>query len=84
MKIRVCFFASIRELVGEAEISLELERGSGIQELQTVLAERVGQKCWADLEERLYKISVNQSLIESTRVLEEGDEVAFLPQVTGG
>jgi len=49
-----------------------------------VLEQRLGRKCWSLLEDRLYKISLNQTLIELNQKLEEGDEVAFLPRVTGG
>lgn len=84
MKIRVRFFASIRDLVGEPEMNLELEIGAGIKELESVLEQHLGPKRWSLLEERLYKVAVNQSLIDITQKLNEGDEVAFLPQVTGG
>jgi len=84
VKIRVCFFASIRELVGESEIYLELDNGSDTEELQATLKQNLGGERWNILQNNLYKMSINQSLIESTQKLNDGDEVAFLPRMTGG
>ena len=84
MKVKVLFFASIRELVGKAEVVLMLERGSNLAELLVQLEEYLGQPCWKKLQSKLYKISINQKFAEHIDKLDEGDEVAFLPQVTGG
>ncbi len=84
MKVRVLFFASIRELVGKTEVELVLEPGAGQAELLAQLEQYLGQSCWNGMQEKLYKIAVNQSVVEYIEKLSEGDEVAFLPQVTGG
>ena len=84
MKVKVLFFASIRELVGKSEVVLIIERGSNLAELLVQLEQNLGQACWEKLQSKLYKIAINQQIVEHIDKLDEGDELAFLPQVTGG
>ncbi len=87
MQITVRLFAQLREQFGAAAVSLTLPEAADIETLtQALLAhfsdlpEDVRQQLQADN----VRIAVNQQLIEGHTPLATGDEVAFLPPVTGG
>ena len=85
MKIRVLYFASIREKLGQDAEELNLPAGvATIAALRTHLWARGG--AWADAlaEGKLLRAAVNQDMVPPTAVLKSGDEVAFFPPVTGG
>jgi molybdopterin synthase sulfur carrier subunit len=85
MKVRVLYFASIREKIGQDAEELELPAGvATIAALRTHLRARGG--AWADAlaEGRLLRAAVNQDMAQPTAAIKAGDEVAFLPTVTGG
>ena len=87
MEITVRLFAALREQLGTAAVALTLPDGADLETLMVALMEH-----FADLpksaREQLcadnVRIAVNQELIEGQRLLQPGDEVAFLPPVTGG
>jgi molybdopterin converting factor subunit 1 len=79
--IRVLFFGRLKEVAGLAEESIELSSGSDIEALFAVYAARRPQL-------RQYRPSVvasrNQEFASWSTPLLSGDEVAFLPPVSGG
>ena len=85
MKIKVLFFASLREAIGTEALSLEVHEGS-YAELRTRLIEQLGETAdplWLEN----VRVAHNQELVAqaaTSLVLIDGDEVAFLPPVTGG
>lgn len=86
LTIKVLFFASLRETVGVGGMTLKLAEGT-IAELQTRLTEQLGDtavELWADN----VRLARNQNLLDadilSALRLADGDELAFLPPVTGG
>ena len=85
MTVRVLFFASLREAVCEDALELRLPPGATVADLRAVLGERLsgeGARAIADGEVR---VAVNQRLLQSPDAqLAAGDEVAFLPPITGG
>jgi molybdopterin synthase catalytic subunit len=81
MKIRVRLFASVKDIVGRREVVLELPEGVTASELLHRIA--------ADhprLQPLLPSLllAVNREYVEATRALKDGDEVAFIPPVSGG
>jgi molybdopterin converting factor subunit 1 len=81
MKITLKLFGSLREAVGESTIEVELDDGARVSELRSWLA---GRNPLVDkLGDRL-AASVNLEIAEPEAVLQDGDEVAFLPPVAGG
>lgn len=84
MKIRVLFFASLREAVGIDALELTLDRGD-FDALQRALVAALAERADALWEDNV-RLSRNQQLLESPGAVEfsEGDELAFLPPVTGG
>jgi molybdopterin synthase catalytic subunit len=81
MLVRVLFFGALRDVVGRAEERLQLEQGIDVGRLFARYAERFPAlaRHQASL---LY--SRNQEFVGGEEPLEEGDEVAFLPPVSGG
>lgn len=81
MRVRVLMFASLKDIVGSKESDVELRDGSTVADLSTHLMAR-----YPPLKERLprVRIAVNEALADAARSLAEGDEVAYLPPVSGG
>jgi molybdopterin converting factor subunit 1 len=81
MRIKVLFFGRLKEIAGLSEESLELRPGADIEEVFAQYATRCPQLSQ-------YRSSVvascNQEFAAWTTGLRSGDEVAFLPPVSGG
>ena len=81
MLIRIRLFARLRELTGSAELARELPDGATVETLWQRLADE-----FPPIAEYRRSIScaVNEEYARLTTRLNEGDEVAFLPPVSGG
>jgi len=81
MRVRVLFFGQLKDIVGLAEDDAELSDGSRVEDL----FERYGRR-FPKLAEFRPSIaaSVNQEYATWRAHLSSGDEVAFLPPVSGG
>ena len=79
VKVKILFFASLRDAAGAAEKREDVSAGISITELW--------QQVSAGFELLPEKVlcAVNQEYVDSDYVLKDGDvEVAFFPPVTGG
>jgi molybdopterin synthase catalytic subunit len=81
MMIRVLFFGMLKELVGRSTDNVDLLDGARVED---VLAHYERQVPRLESMRRSLAISVNQEYARSDRELSAGDEVAFLPPVSGG
>ncbi len=83
MKIRIRFFASLREALETSELELETTAET-VAKLRGSLAARGG--AWAEVlgEGRAVRASLNHDMVDGDAFLSEGAEVAFFPPVTGG
>ena len=81
MKIRVKLFALIRDRAGTSELSLDLQDGATVASAVASLREHLPVP--ADLLSRC-ATAVNQSYVGQDHVLQEGDELAVIPPVSGG
>lgn len=81
MNVKVLFFASVRDLMGASERVVELRENATVADLVTDLSGT--QKRFVEMAPSLM-ISVNQEYVERNTVLKDGDEVAFIPPVSGG
>lgn len=83
--IQVLFFASVRDRLGVESVSVDAtEAGDTLDSLRTLLAARGGP--WAEVfgnNDRLLA-AINQEMAPLHTVIDDGDEVAFFPPVTGG
>lgn len=80
--IKVLFFAQVRELVGTDSLALNTQVAT-VEALRQELAAQ-GSRWELALEEGKLLTAVNQTLVESSHPIADGDEVAFFPPVTGG
>ena len=81
MKVRVRLFASVKDIVGRREVMLDLPEGTTAAELLHRFAAD-HPRLQALLPSLL--LAVDREYVEATRVLKDGDEVAFIPPVSGG
>src|SRR5271168_4619056 len=81
MRVHVLFFGRLKDIVGRAEESAELPEGSRVEDLYTLY--RGAHPSLGGLRASV-AASVNQELAEWAAPLRAGDEVAFLPPVSGG
>lgn len=81
IRVKVLFFGRLKELLGRAEDSVELHAAATIEQLFAVFAARV-----PDLTKFRSSVvaSRNQEFAAWDTPLHSGDEVAFLPPVSGG
>jgi sulfur-carrier protein len=80
--IRVVYLARLRDAFGHA--SEEIPTARSVADLLTQLRARGGAFAVELAEGKAYKIAVNKALAKPDAPLKAGDEVAFLPPVTGG
>ncbi|AYA39724.1 molybdopterin synthase sulfur carrier subunit [Xenorhabdus nematophila] len=80
--IKVLFFAQVRELVGVDFLELPDDYPT-VAHLRHALI-RKGDRWALALEEGKLLAAVNQSFVHAEHSLNDGDEVAFFPPVTGG
>lgn len=83
--LRVLFFARVREELDCASLELAWEPGlADLAALEQWLVAQRGDK-WREVLGRQNLIrAVNQSVVSDNCPLNDGDEVAFFPPVTGG
>lgn len=81
MHVAVRLFGAVREAVGEKDLSITVTDGSSVADLRDRLARN--HPIFDDFGDRL-AVSVNFEITAPDHVLSEGDEVAFLPPVSGG
>ncbi len=81
MRISVLFFGLAHDATGFAQESIELPEKARLNELAKQYQQRFPRL--AEIASSL-ALAVNQAVVEPTCELHEGDEVAFLPPVSGG
>lgn len=81
MRVRIRWFASLRDAAGRTETELELRDGATAEEAWQALAQQT--PALATRRPSL-AVAVNREYAEFATVLKEGDEVAFIPPVSGG
>jgi molybdopterin synthase catalytic subunit len=76
MRVTVRLFAGLRERAGTGRQDLELHDGAGVEDVWPALG--LGE------EPPGVVYAVNRAYVERDRALEDGDEVALIPPVSGG
>jgi len=85
VKVKVLFFAGLREQLGTSAEEIELPAGvSTVAGLRSHLRSRGDPYEKALADKALVRIAVNQDMVAPTAGIKGGDEVAFFPPVTGG
>jgi sulfur-carrier protein len=85
VKVKVLFFAGLREQLGTSGEDIELPAGvSTVGGLRAHLKARGGNYEKVLSEKNLVRAAVNQDMVQPGAAIKAGDEIAFFPPVTGG
>ena len=84
MTVKVLFFASLRDAAGTDELHIDLAEPVLLDGLLATLEARLDTTGFAALTAKNVRIAINQVLATGPLLVRPGDEVAFLPPVTGG
>lgn len=85
MTVNILYFARLAETLGCKQENLELpEQCQTVSDLVTLLRAR-GEPFESAFDgETRVLVAINQEMGESNQTIQNGDEVAFFPPVTGG
>lgn len=78
MNVSVKYFASLRELMGESSVSIDIDKESSVDDVWRLVTKH------KKIEIDNIMATVNMEYVKSSQVLRDGDEIAFFPPVTGG
>ncbi|GIW29430.1 MAG: molybdenum cofactor biosynthesis protein D/E [Meiothermus sp.] len=78
MRVHVLLFALFREQAGQARLQLELPEGSTVADAKALLEAQFPLQLSGGL------AAINEQLAQPGDLLQDGDELAFLPPVSGG
>jgi molybdopterin converting factor small subunit len=81
MKIRVQFYAQLRDLVGIRDLELELPQGATVREL---LEKIYGQKPALRAHDKSILIGARLEFVDRNYKPNPGEEIAIMPPVQGG
>ena len=83
MNVKVRYFASVREAVGQGSESLQT-RSETLGALRAELIARGEPYASALAHGRAVRMALDQVMSDEQALLREGSEIAFFPPVTGG
>ena len=78
MQVSVKYFASLRELMGESSVFIDIDKESSVDDVWRLVTKH------KKIEIDNFMASVNMDYVKSSQVLRDGDDIAFFPPVTGG
>jgi sulfur-carrier protein len=81
MNIRIRYFASFREIIGQNEEKVTLPEGASVADVRALLLTRF-PRLQPVMQRSVYAVNQKHAPLETT--LYEGDEVVFIPPVGGG
>ena len=81
MKVRVQFYAQLRELMGIRELELELAPGATVRELvENIYAQKPALRA----HDKSILIGAGLEFVDRNYTLNPGEEIAIMPPVQGG
>jgi molybdopterin synthase catalytic subunit len=81
VRVKVLFFGMLKDIVGRAEDHIEVADGARLESVFTRYARQFPRL--TDLESSIV-LACNQEFCDRSVAIREGDEIAFLPPVSGG
>ena len=75
---KVMFFAHLRDLVGEESIKLDAV-GKTVAELKEIIVEKYAVSKFDTV-----MTAINEEFAANDEIIKDGDEIAFIPPVSGG
>ncbi|PYL62012.1 MAG: molybdopterin synthase sulfur carrier subunit [Verrucomicrobia bacterium] len=81
MKIRVQFYAQLRDLIGTRELEVDLSEGANVGDLlETVYAKQPALR----VHDKSILTGSGVEFVDRSYKLEPGEEIAIMPPVQGG
>ncbi len=81
IQVSIKLFAVYQEVIGESEITQNLPAGTSAGDVLQGLIERYPQlEKWRSVT----RLGLNLDFVEFDRLLQDGDELVFIPPVSGG
>ncbi len=81
MKVRLLYFAVLRDITGQSQSDLDVPDGSRPREVwETLRAQHAKLAAY----QQPPMTAINESYAAPDTVLRDGDELAFIPPVAGG
>ena len=81
MKVRVQFYAQLRELMRIHELELELPQGATVRELlENIYAQRPALR----VHDKSILVGAGLEFVDRNYTLNPGEEIAIMPPVQGG
>lgn len=85
VNVAVRLFARAREIAGVERLDIrDLRSPCDVRSLLDAISRAHGAALHAQISGSGVRVAINQELVDLTAHLADGDEVAFLPPVTGG
>lgn len=84
MTIRVRFFAAVRDAVGCDSFEITLPDRTDVAGVVAVIRARCGDAAHAAVTGENVRVAVNREFVDGPRHVRDGDEIAFMPPITGG
>ena len=81
--VTVRFFASLREAVGRDAMELDLDEPR-VADIRLKLASVLTVDAFRAVSAQGVRVCVNQTIVRGDAEVRSGDEIAFLPPITGG
>lgn len=81
MKVKLLFFASSRSITGDKELTWDISENSTVGDMKKELGLQYPKFVGM---ENILSIAVNAEYVDDSIVLSDGDEIAFIPPVSGG
>jgi len=81
VKVRLLYFAVLRDIAGKGEEVIELPEGTRAADVWSGLRAKHRE---LSRYERPPLTAVNENYVPADQLLRDGDEVAFIPPVAGG
>ena len=80
MELKILLFAGLRDEFQNSVLTLQIDTvGLHVGELDALAKEQ-----FPALESHSYRVAVNQKYVEPDAPLQGGEEIAFIPAVSGG
>jgi molybdopterin converting factor subunit 1 len=80
-KVKVLFFATLRDYIGSKSLELEIPIGTSIYGLTNILT--ATYPCLEKVKDMMMA-AINREYAADDEVIPEGAEIAFFPPVSGG
>jgi len=81
MTVKIKLFAIYQEVYQQSELTLDIHENTKVGDvLQQMITEKSALQPW----EKITRFAVNLEFVSSDYILQPGDEIAFIPPVSGG